>query len=104
MAQDVLHKISYQTFPGAQTNTIAMDATHSALIDWIDIYTAAAVVMDLKVGATQVGKGTIATENSPVQLRFGKGRGSGVAGDDITIQMDGACETFIGYTEYRVLP
>ena len=94
---DFQYTRTHLNFTGAETKTITVDANHAAKIQYLEIFVAAARVCEVKVGSTVVAKGTIAAEASPAVLRYGKGQGSGVFGDNITVQMDGACEVFIGY-------
>lgn len=103
MAKDIEFLESHLTFagPGAQTQTITIPDTHHALVVWTDVWVGAATTVEIKVGSTNVTKGTMAAEASPRQLRFGKGRGSGGFGDDITVALSAAGEVFVGYIKRK---
>ena len=95
MADRLIKKSTeYLTFSGSATQTITIASNYTASVKFLDLSAIAATAVTVMIGLVPVWKGT--TNVSPVQLKFGEGRGSGVAGDNITIQSDGAIEIFVG--------
>ena len=92
--REILKSVEYLSFSGSATQTISIASNYTALVQFLDLSSASAVTVDVKAGITQVWKGT--TNDAPIQLNFGEGRGSGVLGDDITVQCGGAIEVFVG--------
>lgn len=96
----IAKSIHHLSFSGSGTQTISIDSNHAGLVTFLDLSAAATRSGDITVGSNQVWKGWFST--TPVQLRFGLGRGSGEAGDDVSVTVDGACEIFLGLRQIEV--
>jgi len=94
MGNYIDHSVEHLSFAIAETQTIPIDSTHSALVSFLDISAPAVVLLDISIGAIQVWRGWIST--TPVQLNFGLGRGSGIVNEDITVIASGQSEVFVG--------
>ena len=84
------------TFAAAGTQTIYCPAGGKLFVQYLDIFTAAGNTITVSIGATVIIDGNFI--NSPVQLTFGKGEGSGVDDEDITVVTNAAAEIFVGYS------
>lgn len=95
MALNVSEQTEHLTFAIAETQTITIVPPYFANVMFLDISAPGLRLVDIKVGTTQVWKGWVDT--TPVSLPFGKkGRGSGINGDNITVETNGATEIFVG--------
>lgn len=99
MASDRENVLYTNNFVAAGSDTISIPSTHFAQVRFMDIGSANLCNFTVMSGATyQVIKGSI--EANTIQLKFGEGRGSGGADDDIVITVDAACSVSIGYTKF----
>jgi len=99
MIGDVSKHYEHLTFSGAETKTISPSASANGIIaEEIVLLAGASRTVDVKIGTTQILKGTISSFPAVIPIAGGRGHG-GDAGDDLTFQSSGAAEAFVTYRE-----
>ena len=96
-------KNQHLAFSGSGTQTIAVDANEHISVFQVDVSVSTDTTIDIAIGATSIFKGAIIANSSPVQLflyDFGKGRETGVKGDDLNVTMGEASDVFIAYIKF----
>ena len=87
-------------FASGSTQTITVPEGSHISVFQVDISVQTDTTVDIKIGATSIFKGAVLANSSPVQLflyDFGKGRETGVKGDNLTVTMGEAANVFITY-------
>lgn len=100
MGRFINDSLNHMHFAGAGNDTIAIDTDHAVKVMYLDVSAPVLAQITVQVGATTIWVGTVAT--TPVQLTFGGGRGTGNAGDDVTVTVTAACDVFLGIKQIEV--
>jgi len=100
MGRYLSDSLVHMHFAGAGSDTIAIDASHTVKVMFLDISAPVSAQVTLQIGATTFWVGTVTT--TPVQLSFGGGRGTGVKGDDVTVTVTAACDVFVGILQIEI--
>ena len=90
-------------FSGSGTQNIAVASDAAAYCFQADVTITTDTTFELKIGATRIFSGTLVSNATPIQIfmyDFGKGRGTGIKGDDIYVTLGDAGKV---YLTYRIL-
>jgi len=90
-------------FTGSGTKTVTVASNEFINVLQVDISTATDTTFELKIGSEVIFTGPIIANAVPVQLflyDFGKGRGTGVKGDDLTITLGAAGDVFVAHIKF----
>ena len=88
------------SFSGSGQQTVTVDSDEFINLVQADITVNSDTNIEFKIGTAVIFTGNIIANATPVQLffyDFGRGRGTGEKGDDLTITLGGAGEVFITY-------
>jgi hypothetical protein len=88
------------SFSGAGQQSVSVASNQFINIFQVDISVDSDTNIDIKIGTTQMFSGNIKETSLPVQLffyAFGKGRGTGAKGDDLTVQLGAAGTVYVDY-------
>ena len=87
-------------FAASGTQSVVVpDDSHISVFQ-IDISIATDATYDVKIGATSISKGSLMANSSPIQLflyDFGKGRETGIKGDNLNITLSEQADVFVAY-------
>lgn len=95
-----VRKLAHLNFAGSGSQTITVEASQHAAIFQADFSIANDTTYEIRIGATKISSGNLIANASPVQLffyGFGKGRGTGVNGDDIVVTLGDAGDCYLTY-------
>ena len=96
MAKEYRPSRVHLTFDGNNPQTISpISSEYFIKLVYADIYTTASTIISAIIGSYTIFDGTVGNI-SPVQLKFGEGQGSCVAGEALVIDASVACTIDIG--------